>query len=148
MQISCAQNLSEALEDPVSINDTTSHQLRIISNVGIKANFPGGEDSLFCQIENRINQNLVNIKNIEGVILLQWTIDTLGNVLDVQANPPSITQKATHIQWVEDSEILEEFVRVYSEMPAWNPATDGSNKFESLCRQMIRLPYEYRCEEK
>ena len=146
-QTTFSQYPFEGFDSAVSIYDTNLSGVWTIDDFGSTASFPGGQDSLFCQIENSLNQTLINSYKSPGIVLIEWTIDTAGYVQNVQVNTPSITQNAKHIQWVEDSRILDEFAKAYSQMPSWNPDKKANTKVETLCRQMIKLPYKYRCVE-
>lgn len=79
--------------------------------------FIGGVDSLMSFLSNNIKYpKSAQKKNIEGKVILQFTINVQGEIKDV-----------TVVKSVETS-LDDEAVRVVKSMPSWNPGTQNGNR--------------------
>ena len=79
------------------------------------------------------------------MIILFYTIDTLGRIHDLQPNPVKIAERATHLDFVKNIEIINEIVQSFKKLPKWDPALMREKKIKFQFMQMIRFPYEYKC---
>lgn len=107
-------------------NDTT---LKVATFVETMAEFP---DDLYKWLAKNINYPKVDQKNkISGRVVVQFIVDTLGNVRDV-----------TIVKSVSPT-IDVETIRVINSMPQWKPATQN-NKPVNL---RYTLPIKYSLED-
>ena len=110
----------------------------IIDPIEYQAEFPGGNDSLWCFFESNIDYNILNTRNLEGRIITIFVIDTFGRTTQIKTNPEySLRFKDI----IKDSIIENEIKRVIALMPVWKPATQLDKKVRMQYSLQIIIPY-------
>lgn len=95
--------------------------------------FPGGWDSLTRYIHRNIHFPTIADSTISGMVIVEFTIDTIGNVTNARI------LKSLHPQF--DSIVLAAF----GEMPRWKPAINycGGNSKGRKEAMTIRQPIHF-----
>jgi hypothetical protein len=105
--------------------------------------FPGGEDSLWCFLENSFHFDRLNSGNQKGRIYTTFVIDTSGCITDIKINPENISRLRPV---VSDSVVENEVRRVLELMPPWSPASQMGKKVRCLYSLPVKIPYtNFRC---
>ena len=117
---------------------------KIIDPIEVSPKFPGGENSLWCFIENNINFKILHYSNHQGKVLVFFEIDTTGKVINIQTNP-DYTQR---LEWlVNDSLIENEIKRVIKLLPDWKPGMQRDKPVRVRYTLPIKIPYtDYKCK--
>lgn len=124
--------------------DSVSSDYELIDYIETHPQFPGGEDSLWCFIENNIDFKILNYSNHQGKVLVFFEIDTTGKVVNVQTNP-DYTQR---LEWlVNDSLIENEIRRVIKLLPDWKPGLQINKPIRVQYILPINIPYtDFKCK--
>ena len=99
--------------------------------------FPGGQDSLFCLIEKDWKGTAIEDEKVNGVILVRFIVDTLGQMQNLEVNPEEIVKIASHLDFVRDGQIEDQVFASFNNLPNWN-VSSGNN--QSLFSLMLRFP--------
>ncbi len=107
--------------------------------------FQGGEDSLWCFIENNLDFRILNYSNLQGKVLVFFEVDTTRKVINIQTNP-NYTQR---LEWfVNDSLIENEIKRVIKLLPDWEPGLQRDKPIRVKYTLPIKIPYtDYKCKK-
>jgi periplasmic protein TonB len=92
--------------------------------------FPGGEEQYFCFIDNNIDKEKLKSKDTIGGVVVQFTIDTIGQVTEIK-----LTKSLTPI-------IDDEFLRIIKMMPKWVPGRQNGKIARVTIAVPLRIPYE------
>lgn len=124
--------------------DSVDSDYEMITYIETPPQFPGGEDSLWCFIENNLDFKILNYSNHQGKVLVFFEIDTTGKVINVQTNP-DYTQR---LEWlVNDSLIENEIRRVIKLLPDWEPGLQKDKPIRVKYTLPIKIPYrDYKCK--
>ncbi|HPZ74951.1 MAG: energy transducer TonB [Bacteroidales bacterium] len=124
--------------------DSVSSDYELIDYIETSPQFPGGEDSLWCFIENNLDFKILNYSNHQGKVLVFFEIDTTGKVINVQTNP-DYTQR---LEWlVNDSLIENEIRRVIKLLPDWKPGLQINKPIRVQYILTINIPYtDFKCK--
>lgn len=145
-----AQERDNVLEELKGIPIDSSNQssdLVCVYPIEKQAQFPGGIDSLYCLLESKWDKELINSYTRNGKVIVQYIVDSDGNIEDVQVNPDHIVKLAKHLTFVTDERIIEQVYMSFTDLPAWTPTSLDGKNVESQWRQMINFPYKYQCFE-
>ncbi|MDD3629553.1 MAG: energy transducer TonB [Bacteroidales bacterium] len=124
--------------------DSVSSDYELIDYIETPPQFPGGEDSLWCFIENNLDFKILNYSNHQGKVLVFFEIDTTGKVINVQTNP-DYTQRLESL--VNDSLIENEIKRVIKLLPDWKPGLLINKPIRVQYILLIKIPYtDYKCK--
>ena len=109
--------------------------------------FPGGQDSLICFMESKIDELIANYKE-EGRLVIQFTIDTIGQIRDFEINPFLNNRVQTKYNFITDEKITDDITQSFSNLPNWEPASINGKKIKCRWIQVIKFPYEFKCSQK
>jgi hypothetical protein len=112
-----------------------------------QAKFPGGMDSLNCLIESKLDNKIINSYKTDGRIIIQYTIDSLGKIQDIEINPDQIVKLATHLNFVTDKRIISQIYNSFKDLPNWEPSSIDGKNVKSRWTQVIKFPYKYKCQK-
>jgi len=109
------------------------------------AEFPGGENAMFCFIEKQINYSrLAHIENI-GRLFITFTIEGDGKIKNIEINPEYLHHTE---DLITDSIVIAEFARVIGLMPDWTPARLQNTPIRSKFFLPFILPYSnFKCPD-
>lgn len=96
----------------------------------ILAEFPGGEDEMYCFIDRTINKNLLHSNMRKGRVIIRLVIDTVGKLKDFK------------IVKSYSEQIDQEFLRVLKLMPNWKPGKLEAVTIEQEWIIPLVLPYD------
>ena len=130
-------------ENEISV-DSLAVDEEMITYIETPPKFHGGEDSLWCFIENNLDFKILNYSNSQGKVLVFFEIDTTGKVINIQTNP-DYTQR---LEWlVNDSLIESEIKRVIKLLPDWEPGLQRDKPIRVKYTLPIKIPYtDYKCK--
>lgn len=130
-------------ENEISV-DSLAVDEEMITYIETPPKFHGGEDSLWCFIENKLDFKILNYSNSQGKVLVFFEIDTTGKVINIQTNP-DYTQR---LGWlVNDSLIESEIKRVIKLLPDWEPGLQRDKPIRVKYTLPIKIPYtDYKCK--
>ncbi len=130
-------------EDEISVDSLVVDE-EMITYIETPPKFHGGEDSLWCFIENNLDFKILNNSNSQGKVLVFFEIDTTGKVINIQTNP-DYTQR---LEWlVNDSLIENEIKRVIKHLPDWEPGLQRNKPIRVQYTLPIKIPYtDYKCK--
>jgi hypothetical protein len=131
------------IENEIS-GDSLAVNEEMITYIETPPKFQGGEDSLWCFIENNLDFKILNYSNSQGKVLVCFEIDTTGKVINIQTNP-DYTQR---LEWlVNDSLIESEIKRVIKLLPDWVPGLQRYKPIRVKYTLPIKIPYtDYKCK--
>jgi len=131
------------IENEISV-DSLALDEEMITYIETPPRFHGGEDSLWCFIENNLDFKILNYSNHQGKVLVFFEIDTTGKVINIQTNP-DYTQR---LEWlVNDSLIENEIKRVIKLLPDWEPGLQRDKPIRVKYTLPIKIPYtDYKCK--
>jgi len=135
----------EILFDDIQLEDSLARVVELIDPIQDMAKFPGGQDSLICCLERHWDKSRFLDFQQEGRVLIQFTIDTLGQMIDLKVNPEEIVKGVTHISFVTDDQILDEIKNSFANLPAWSPAESSGIKIKSRYLFFLKFPYDFKC---
>ncbi len=106
--ISCYSQTEKKTEsDLATIPDTDFHE---IPGVTVKPKFPGGEKAMYAYIgKNIVYPKKAFEKEIEGIVVVEFTINKKGKVVDVVSKSQI------------DADLKKEAIRVVKSLPDWQP---------------------------
>ncbi|MDI3545553.1 MAG: hypothetical protein PWP68_970 [Rikenellaceae bacterium] len=124
--------------------DSVSSDYELIDYIETPPQFPGGEDSLWCFIENNLDFKILNYSKHQGEVLVFFEIDTTGKVINIQTNP-DYTQRLESL--VNDSLIENEIKRVIKLLPDWKPGLLINKPIRVQYILPINIPYtDFKCK--
>lgn len=131
------------IENEIS-GDSLAMNEEMITYIETPPKFQGGEDSIWCFIENNLDFKILNYSNSQGKVLVFFEIDTTGKVIKIQTNP-DYTQR---LEWlVNDSLIESEIKRVIKLLPDWEPGLQRDKPIRVKYTLPIKIPYtDYKCK--
>jgi hypothetical protein len=106
--------------------------------------FPGGNDSLFCFLENKFQFDILNADDETVAYFVRFIIDSSGTAkdFDIIATIPKSPKNIT-IDSLRKAEIL----RVFKMMPKWKPAKNDGMNLSCRFTIPIKTPYlEFKCK--
>jgi len=116
----------------MSLNEKqlTTQKVEQISEVDQEASFPGGEDSFYDFIASNFNYPKSSLENnSEGVVYVQFTVGSDGNLFDFEA-----------VKSLKDKVLNEAALTLLKKMPNWIPAKkDGKN-----VKSIMILPISFK----
>lgn len=130
-------SLNAAAQDTSkSAQDTAKHSAniddRVYTKVEIEAEYPGGPPAWNRFLAKNLHYPEAAISNeIQGTIIVQFIVDTAGNISDIKATSGPIT-----------GGLREEGVRVVSLSKKWMPAIQNGFKVRSYKR--LTIPFKLR----
>lgn len=101
----------------------------------INPSFPGGDKELYCFIDNNIDKELLGKIDTTGRSFVQFTVDTLGEIKDVE-----ILKSLT-------KELDTEIIRLVDLMPYWEPSLVQGKLVERQMILPLKIPYESKCDK-
>jgi len=109
------------------------------ANPEVHPEYPGGYLQFYCFIDSLMNKEIINNSKIEGTTFVQFTINTLGVVKNVE------------ILKGNNKALNKELIRVISMSPKWEPGGyQLDNKFipkDILYTLPVKIPYESKCKK-
>jgi hypothetical protein len=138
--------LDELNEIPTEISNQFSG-IVCVYPIEKQAQFPGGIDSLYCFLESKWDKELISSYRENGKVIVQFIVDSIGNIEDVLVNPDHLVQLAKLLTFVTDERIIEQVYKSFTDLPIWTPTSLSGINVKSQWRQMINFPYKYRCQE-
>jgi hypothetical protein len=118
--------------------------LEIIDYIETSPTFPGGDDSLWCFIENNLKLEILNSTTIHARYFVKFIIDTSGYPSNIEfiATRPSFENHLT-----EDNLIKSEIQRLFKFKPKWNPALLRNVKVPCGYIMAFSVPYiDFKCQ--
>jgi periplasmic protein TonB len=98
------------------------------ANIEVLPAFPGGEEALQMYLAKNLRYpELAKEKNISGVVVLQFLIQTDGSIADVKVIKPL------------GGGCDEEALRVINLMPKWSPALSNGQEVDCIYTLPIRF---------
>ncbi len=107
-------------------------------------------DSLNCLIESKLDNKIIKVikgYKSDGRIIIQYTIDSLGKIQDIRINPEWIVKLATQLNFVTDKRIIKQIYNSFKDLPLWEPSSIDGKNVKSRWTQMIKFPYEFKCQK-
>ena len=109
----------------------------------IPAEFPGGENAMFCFIETQLNYSKLTHLETAGRLFITFVVDSDGKLKNIEINPDQFHRAG---DLITDSIITAEFARIIKLMPDWTPARLSGTSIKSLFFLPFRLPYtDFKC---
>ena len=121
------------LDKPL-VPDSCVENVDIIDPLIDTAEFPGGNDSLLCFIEENLDWNLINSVDTIGSFYVQFSIDSLG-ICKYLKTHRSLNNK-----------LDEEYKRILNMSPKWKPANLSGKKITTSFTLPVKLPYMKKCK--
>lgn len=125
-------------------NSSATYEFDCILPLERRAEFPGGQDSLLCFIESRLDRSLVEDQRPEGVVWVYFRIGETGSLESIEVNSPVMIKKRTEGYFVVNQVILDHVFDVFSQMPQWE-YQEGDKP--CMLFFSLKFPYEFRCDE-
>jgi hypothetical protein len=108
--------------------------------------YSGGDDSLFCFLEQNLNYDRLNSSGLLGKVIVTFDLDTIGKLINIKVNPEKFSKYEMHKRLVKDSIVEYEINRVFKLMPAWKPGFQNGHKFVTSMTVQINIPYtDFKC---
>jgi hypothetical protein len=104
----------------------------------IPAEFPGGENAMFCFIETQLNYSKLTHLETVGRLFITFVVDSDGKIKNIEINADQF-HRAEDL--IKDSIITAEFARIIKLMPDWTPARLSGTSVKSLFFLPFKLPY-------
>ncbi|MDP4209570.1 MAG: energy transducer TonB [Bacteroidota bacterium] len=105
--------------------------------------FTGGEEAFSCFLESSFNYERLNLGDSTGRVIVQFEIDTLGNVVNININPQYLSRVKG---LVKDTLVEYEIMRVFKLAPKWKPPLQNGKKIETKMSIIIKIPYtHFKC---
>lgn len=124
--------------------DSISSDYEMITYIETPPHFPGGEDSLWCFIESKLDFNILNYTKHQGRVLSYFEIDTTGEVINIETNP-EFTQRLNSV--LNDSLIENEIKRVLKLLPNWSPGLRREKPVRVKYVLPFKIPYsDFKCK--
>lgn len=118
--------------------DTAFETELLIDPIELMPLFPGGQDSIWRVIERNLNFEIVNSGKHLGSVYVNFVIDTLGRIDNLNINPEVIRTRRIV---VDDMEINNEIIRVINLLKGWTPAEINKRKVRCGFWIPIQIPY-------
>lgn len=99
-----------------------------ISFVHIQATFPGGIEKWKEFLQDKISKNLYKVKGNTGTVLIDFLIDTEGNVSEVEVTKSS-----------ENPDLDKFAIEIIKSSPKWIPATLNGRNVNYRMKQQINV---------
>mgnify|MGYP006294341647 FL=1 len=117
----------------------------IVDPFEIPAEFPGGDNAMYCFIEKQLNYSkLVHIE-YTGRLFITFTIERNGKIENIEINPEYLPRRE---DIVTDSIVIAEIARVIGLMPDWTPARLQNTPIRSKFFLPFILPYSnFKCPD-
>ncbi len=129
----------------IMIFATTYSQDTIVDLYEIPAEFPGGENAMFCFIETQLNYSKLAHIETTGRLFISFTIERDGKIKNIEINPEHLSRIG---DLIADSIVIAEFTRVIGLMPDWTPARLDNTKIRSKFFLPFKLPYSnFKCPD-
>ena len=113
--------------------DTIPHFDRIFTKVENEAQYPGGKDAWLHFLTKNLRYPMDAISNeIQGEVMVQFIVDTLGNTYDIQA-----------ISGPAQGGLREEAVRMIRLSGKWDCAIQNGYKVVSYKKQPVTFKIVY-----
>jgi hypothetical protein len=109
------------------------------------AKFPGGQDSMFCFIENTWNEAIINQID-SGNISVSLKIDKTGKIDSIVCEPFNIKKTDPNFIGVNDEKLKVEILKVIKKMPDWEPKIKKRKPEESWRNIILVFPYNQKCK--
>jgi len=148
--------LTTALRSPAQNQDTVTdietiygtgdkwNQIHCVLPVKKDPEFRGGHDSLYCFLENHWKGKLIEDYKSTGILFIRFSIDSLGQVQNIEINPDEIVKRASRFDFVTDKRIKDQVFSAFDNMPDWvTTSGNGQTQFKMI----LRFPYEKKCEK-
>ncbi|HXD77466.1 MAG TPA: TonB family protein [Puia sp.] len=100
---------------------------KVFTKVEIESQYPGGNNAWLRYLNKnfRYPEDAIN-NNVQGTVMVQFIVDKIGNVSDVEA-----------VSGPETGGLREEAVRVIRKSGQWTPAIQNGAKVKSYKRQPV-----------
>lgn len=124
--------------------DSVNSDYEMITYIETSPQFPGGEDSLWCFIESKLDFKILNCAKHQGRVLSYFEIDTTGKVINIETNP-EFTQRLNSV--LNDSLIENEIKRVLKLLPDWSPGLQRDKPIRLKYALPFKIPYtDFKCK--
>jgi hypothetical protein len=125
-------NLIAQFDKPL-IPDSCVDEIEIYPVYEKHPEFPGGIDSLYCFVENRLDFDYINSINTNGRCFYMFSIDTLGKAR-FDSSFRSI-----------DKKLDLQMEKIINSFPKWTPAEINGYKVSAGYTYVVLIPYKRKC---